>query len=217
MSIAAAAVIGEKQARTLEPLLATPLTTWELLTAKVLGALLPAIGLSIGCFVVYTGGVWLFAEPGVFRLMLTARPLAVMFLIGPLASLAALQLAVCAGVKLHHGVPEWLRIGLLVGHAAQHRRRGLPRAAQQNQLNVEAMLVVNLRFLGDPRNPIACRQRRHAPIDLLERFVLSVGPWNAAENKKQNRGENCFRHGNLRLLLLPNAYCLLAIFARKAF
>jgi ABC-2 type transport system permease protein len=101
MSIAAAAVIGEKQARTLEPLLATPLTTWELLTAKVLGALLPAIGLSIGCFAVYTGGVWLFAEPGVFRLMLTVRPLAVMFLIGPLASLAALQLAVCVSSRVN--------------------------------------------------------------------------------------------------------------------
>src|SRR5581483_4759316 len=35
MSIAAYAVIGEKQARTLEPLLATPLTTFELLAAKV--------------------------------------------------------------------------------------------------------------------------------------------------------------------------------------
>ena len=34
MSVAAYAVIGEKQARTLEPLLATPLTTFELLAAK---------------------------------------------------------------------------------------------------------------------------------------------------------------------------------------
>jgi hypothetical protein len=39
MSIAAYSVIGEKQARTLEPLLATPLTTFELLLAKTLGAL----------------------------------------------------------------------------------------------------------------------------------------------------------------------------------
>jgi len=101
MSIAAAAVIGEKQARTLEPLLATPLTTWELLAAKVLGSLLPAIGLSIGCFAVYVGGVWLFAQPGVFRLLLTARPLAVMFVIGPLASLAALQLAVCVSSRVN--------------------------------------------------------------------------------------------------------------------
>ena len=44
MSLAAYSVIGEKAARTLEPLLATPITTFELLSAKVLGALLPALG-----------------------------------------------------------------------------------------------------------------------------------------------------------------------------
>ena len=41
LSAAAHAVVGEKQARTLEPLLATPITTVELLVAKVLGALVP--------------------------------------------------------------------------------------------------------------------------------------------------------------------------------
>ena len=39
MALAAHAIVGEKQARTLEPLLATPMTTFELLTAKVVGAL----------------------------------------------------------------------------------------------------------------------------------------------------------------------------------
>ena len=39
MALAAHAIVGEKQARTLEPLLATPITTFELLAAKVLGAL----------------------------------------------------------------------------------------------------------------------------------------------------------------------------------
>ena len=42
MSVASDSIIGEKQARTLEPLLATPITTFELLAAKILGALLPA-------------------------------------------------------------------------------------------------------------------------------------------------------------------------------
>ena len=38
MSVAAHSVVGEKQARSLEPLLVTPITTFELLGAKVLGA-----------------------------------------------------------------------------------------------------------------------------------------------------------------------------------
>jgi len=40
MALAAHAIVGEKQARTLEPLLATPITTFELLAAKVFGALI---------------------------------------------------------------------------------------------------------------------------------------------------------------------------------
>ena len=46
MALAAHAIVGEKQARTLEPLLATPLTTLELLMAKVMGALLPTLAIS---------------------------------------------------------------------------------------------------------------------------------------------------------------------------
>ncbi|MGE0447329.1 MAG: ABC transporter permease subunit, partial [Vicinamibacterales bacterium] len=65
MSVAAYTVIGEKQARTLEPLLATPITTFELLAAKVLGSVIPAVGLAIGGFTVYVLLVWLFARQGV--------------------------------------------------------------------------------------------------------------------------------------------------------
>ena len=101
MSVAAYSVIGEKQARTLEPLLATPLTTFELLAAKVLGSLLPALGLTIVCFGLYLGGVALFARPGVFLALLTLRSLAVVFVLGPLAALAALQLAVCVSSRVN--------------------------------------------------------------------------------------------------------------------
>jgi ABC-2 type transport system permease protein len=101
MSSAAYSVIGEKQARTLEPLLATPITTFELLAAKVLGALLPALALTVACFSVYVAGVALLARPGVFTILLTARSLAVVFLLGPLAALAALQLAVCVSSRVN--------------------------------------------------------------------------------------------------------------------
>jgi len=101
MAVAAYSVIGEKQARTLEPLLATPLTTTELLAAKVLGALVPSLALTIGCLVVYVAGVAAFARPGVFLVLLTARPLATVFVLGPLAALAALQLAVCVSSRVN--------------------------------------------------------------------------------------------------------------------
>src|SRR5262249_19583104 len=46
MALAAPSIVGEKQSRTLEPLLATPITTIELLVAKVLGALLPTLAIT---------------------------------------------------------------------------------------------------------------------------------------------------------------------------
>jgi ABC-2 type transport system permease protein len=101
MSIAAYSVIGEKQARTLEPLLATPVSTTELLAAKVLGAFLPSLALSLACFGVYLVGIGAFARAGVALSLLAPRPLGVVLLIGPLASLAALQLAVCVSSRVN--------------------------------------------------------------------------------------------------------------------
>ena len=101
MSVAAYTVIGEKQARTLEPLLATPLTTFELLAAKVLGSLIPALALGIGGFLIYVLLVAIFARDGVFTALLSGRSLGIVFIIGPLASLAALQLAVCVSSRVN--------------------------------------------------------------------------------------------------------------------
>lgn len=101
MSVAAYSVIGEKQARTLEPLLATPITTFELLAAKVLGSLIPALGLTIASFGLYLAGAVVFAEPGAFRILLAPRSLAIVFVLGPLAALAALQMAVCVSSRVN--------------------------------------------------------------------------------------------------------------------
>src|SRR5881396_2330178 len=82
MALAAHAIVGEKQARTLEPLLATPITTFELLAAKVLGALLPTLVMAIAGLVLYFGGMVGLAEPGVARAMANARTLVLMTLVG---------------------------------------------------------------------------------------------------------------------------------------
>jgi ABC-2 type transport system permease protein len=101
MAVAAHSIVGEKQARTLEPLLATPVTTFQLLTAKVLGAALPGIALMAACFAVYLGAVAIFAERGVWMMMLTPRTMALVFIMGPLAALLGLQLAVCASSRVN--------------------------------------------------------------------------------------------------------------------
>lgn len=101
MSVAAYTVIGEKQARTLEPLLATPITTFELLCAKVLGALVPAVALTVVSFLVYAAGIVVFAHRGAVLVLATPRSLGMVFLLGPLAALAALQLAVCVSSRVN--------------------------------------------------------------------------------------------------------------------
>jgi len=101
MSVAAFSIIGEKQARTLEPLLATPISTLELLLAKVLGSLVPALLLTLACFAVYVAAVGALAHPGVWRILFVPRSIGVVFLVGPLAALAALQLAVCVSSRVN--------------------------------------------------------------------------------------------------------------------
>jgi ABC-2 type transport system permease protein len=101
MSVAAYSVIGEKQNRTLEPLLATPITTAELLAAKVLGSLLPALALTVGCYLVYLAGIAILARPGVFWILFAPRSLGIVCVLGPLAALAALQLAVCVSSRVN--------------------------------------------------------------------------------------------------------------------
>ena len=123
MSLAAYSVVGEKQARTLEPLLVTPITTFELLGAKVLGAFLPSIALTAVSYIIYVLMTVVFARPGVAGILLGARSIATVFVLGPLAALAALQMAVCVSSRVNDartaqqiGVLVILPIpGLLVG------------------------------------------------------------------------------------------------------
>jgi ABC-2 type transport system permease protein len=101
MSIAASSVVGEKQARTLEPLLVTPITTFELLGGKLLGALLPALAVTVVSLALYLVVVAVTAANGVFGVLLGLRTLGVVFLIGPLAAMVALQLAICVSSRVN--------------------------------------------------------------------------------------------------------------------
>jgi len=101
MALAAHAVVGEKQARTLEPLLATPLTTFELLVAKVVGALLPTLAISLvglGLYVAVVAGA---AEPGVMAAMLNARTAVLILGVAPTCALVALQFAILISSRVN--------------------------------------------------------------------------------------------------------------------
>ena len=101
MALAAHAVVGEKQARTLEPLLATPITTGELLVAKVLGALLPTLAISLAGLGLYLAGIVAMAAPGVAAAMLNARTVLLIVLVGPAAALVSLQAAIIISSRVN--------------------------------------------------------------------------------------------------------------------
>jgi ABC-2 type transport system permease protein len=94
MALATHAVIGEKQSKALEPLLATPISTVELLAAKALTPFVMSLGLSWMSGVLYITGILAVGEPGVWRSILGLRTFVMFVVLGPLAELAALQLSV---------------------------------------------------------------------------------------------------------------------------
>jgi len=59
--LASYAIVGEKRERTLEPVLATPIRTWELLLGKILAALIPAVAITIASAALFIAGILAFA------------------------------------------------------------------------------------------------------------------------------------------------------------
>jgi ABC-2 type transport system permease protein len=101
MALAAHSIVGEKQSRALEPLLASPISTLELLAAKVFGALVPTLAISFVGLALYIGGIVLFAAPGVAAAMAGARTLILAVLVAPAAALLSLQAAVLISSRVN--------------------------------------------------------------------------------------------------------------------
>jgi len=101
MALAAHSIIGEKQSRALEPLLASPVSTLELLAAKVFGALIPTLAISLAGVALYGVGIGLFAAPGVAAAMANARTALLILLLAPAAALVSLQAAVLISSRVN--------------------------------------------------------------------------------------------------------------------
>jgi ABC-2 type transport system permease protein len=101
MALAAHAIVGEKQARTLEPLLATPVTTAELLVAKTIGALMPTLAISAAGVATYFAGIAALAAPGVLQAMASWRTALLLLLVGPAAALVSLQAAMVISSRVN--------------------------------------------------------------------------------------------------------------------
>lgn len=98
-TIAAHSIVGEKLGRSLEPLLATPITTVELLTAKSLASAIPAVGITWCFFAIYAIGVYALTTGAVFHAVFGATALCLTLVVAPLMALLALSIAIIASSR----------------------------------------------------------------------------------------------------------------------
>ena len=102
VTIAAYSIVGEKTNRSLEPLLATPITTAELLVGKSLAAVIPAVVATYGAFGIFAAGSWLIvANKLLLSALLDARWLIAIFIVGPLLALMSVMFALMVSSRVN--------------------------------------------------------------------------------------------------------------------
>ncbi len=100
MAISCYSIIGEKESRSLEPLLATPLTTLELLTAKMLIAVVPSTVLSWACYLITIAGMFLLSDPVVTSVLLRPTWALGLVLLAPILSVIATLMGIAASSRM---------------------------------------------------------------------------------------------------------------------
>jgi ABC-2 type transport system permease protein len=100
MAIATQSVVGEKQARSLEPQLASPLEVTELLAGKTIAAALPAIGATWGVFVLYGLVNGAIADPRLTLFVFSDVWLVAMATLVPLISLFSVLLGIVVSSRV---------------------------------------------------------------------------------------------------------------------
>jgi ABC-2 type transport system permease protein len=83
-TLAAYAVVGERQQGTLEPLLGTPVRRDELLLGKALAVLLPSVAISYAVYAVFLAPVVLLADPSVAAALVRGSDVLAQVLFTPL-------------------------------------------------------------------------------------------------------------------------------------
>ncbi|MHB0875150.1 MAG: ABC transporter permease subunit [Anaerolineae bacterium] len=115
VSIAAHSIVGEKVQRSLEALLATPVSTTELLLGKCVAAVLPAVGSTWLAFVVFTIGARIFAVNDLaYSRLISGVWVLVVLLFAPLLSGLGVGLSVIMSSRVNDPRAVEQSIGMLV-------------------------------------------------------------------------------------------------------
>lgn len=94
-AISSYSIVGEKTTRCLEPLLATPISTLELILGKCLASVLPAMAGTWASFGVFLIGARLtVSTPGVFERLIDPMWILAILLLGPLLAVASVSVSI---------------------------------------------------------------------------------------------------------------------------
>jgi ABC-2 type transport system permease protein len=101
VTIAAYSIVGEKTARSLEPLLATPITTIELILGKSLSAIIPAVVATWLGYILYAVGLQILLDSdAVLARLLDPIWLIAVFVVGPLLTVFAVCVAIMVSSRV---------------------------------------------------------------------------------------------------------------------
>jgi ABC-2 type transport system permease protein len=102
VTFAAYSIVGEKNNKSLEPLLATPIQTSELLLGKSLAALIPAVIATYGSFLCFLIGAWIIlADKSIIIAFLDIRWLIAIIIVGPLMAFFAVNLSLMISSRVN--------------------------------------------------------------------------------------------------------------------
>lgn len=94
------AIVGEKTQHSLEPLLATPISTLDLMLSKALAAMIPAAVATWFSFFIYMVASWLLLpDHALWRVIFQPYWLFAIFIVGPLLALLAADLALMVSAR----------------------------------------------------------------------------------------------------------------------
>ena len=102
VNIAAYSIVGEKTTHSLEPLLATPITTAELVTGKNLAAAIPAVIATWLGFGVYAIGAWFLVQNvQMMRALFDPMWLIAVFIAGPLMAILSVNVSIMISSRVN--------------------------------------------------------------------------------------------------------------------
>jgi ABC-2 type transport system permease protein len=95
VTIASYSIVGEKSTRSLEPLLATPTSTTEIIVGKALASVIPAIGATWLAFIIFLIGARFFAASDrVYALFMNPMWFMAMLVVAPLFTVFSVNVAI---------------------------------------------------------------------------------------------------------------------------